>query len=156
MAMRSYRVIALSQEAAAAVRARRVSPFGAHPTYVEVAKGYGPCRLCLRTFTVGVDRRILLTYDPFAGTESLPLPGPVFIHEEECERYREDAGFPDDLRTHALTLNAYARGRRLTAVEYVRGGNVDETITRLLARPDVDYIHVRDTTAGCFDCRIER
>ena len=154
--MGSYRVIALSQETAAAVRARHVSPFAAQPTHVEVAKGHGPCRLCLRTFTVGVDRRILLTYDAFAGTESLPLPGPVFIHEDECERYQEDAGFPDDLREHALTLNAYARGRRLMAVEYVRGGNVDETITRLLARPDVDYIHVRDTTAGCFDCRIER
>jgi hypothetical protein len=29
-------------------------------------------------------------------------------------------------------------------------------LERLLARPDVDYIHVRDTEAGCFDCRIER
>ena len=154
--MSSYRVIALSPDTAAAVRSTRVSPFAAHPTHVEVARGYGPCRLCLRTFQVGVDRRILFTYDPFAGVETLPLPGPVFIHEEDCEPYGENQGFPEDIRRHALTLNAYGRGRCLVAVEYVRDGKVDPAIAGLLALPDVDYIHVRDTEAGCFDCRIER
>ena len=42
------------------------------------------------------------------------------------------------------------------AQEYVEGGNVDETIDRLLGRGDVDYIHVRSTTAGCYTFRIER
>ena len=26
----------------------------------------------------------------------------------------------------------------------------------LLARDDVDYLHVRDTQAGCYDLRVER
>jgi hypothetical protein len=80
----------------------------------------------------------------------------VFIHEDECSRYPEDGGFPEDLRSHPLTLNAYARGRRLSAQEYVDDGAVEPVIDRLLARPDVDYIHVRDTQAGCYDLRIER
>jgi hypothetical protein len=99
------------------------------------------------------------TYDAFADTETLPLPGPVFIHEESCTRYPEDGGFPDELRAHALTLEAYGRGRQLRAVERVGDGapgRVEESIERLLARPDVDYTHVRDTAAGCYDCRIER
>jgi Protein of unknown function (DUF1203) len=29
-------------------------------------------------------------------------------------------------------------------------------VRHLLERPDVDYIEVRDQTAGCFDFRIER
>jgi hypothetical protein len=62
---------------------------------------------------VGADRRILFTYDPFAGTEPFPLPGPVFIHESACEGYPEGAGLPEDLRSHALTLTAYRRGRLL-------------------------------------------
>jgi hypothetical protein len=99
---------------------------------------------------------VLFTYDAFSGTESLPLPGPVFIHEEPCTRYAEDRGFPDDMRSHPLTFNAYGRGRRLRVQEYVDDGRVEPTIERLLARPDVDYIHVRDTDAGCFDFRIER
>ena len=62
---------------------------------------------------------------------------------------------PPDLRRHAVTLEAYGRGRRLRAQEHVTG-DVEPVLEQLLARPDVDYIHVRDTGAGCYDCRIER
>ena len=154
--MSNYRVLAMPEAIAAAVRSTRISPFSSHPTFADVARGYGPCRLCLRTFQVGKERRILLTYDPFAGREDLPLPGPVFIHEEACVRFPEDGGFPDGLRAHTLTLNAYGRGRRLHAQEYVADGRVEPVIERLLARPEVDYIHVRDTNAGCYDLCIER
>ena len=154
--MPDYRVVAISSEIADAVRTTGRSPRYGHPTHAEVATGYGPCRHCLRTFAVGADRRILFTYDPFGDTETLPLPGPVFIHEDSCERYADDAGFPADMRSHALTFNAYARGRLLRAQDYVADGCVESVIERLLARADVDYIHVRDTSAGCFDFRIER
>ena len=154
--MPPFRVIAIQSDVADAVRSTKKSPGYGHPAHAELATGYGPCRHCLRTFEVGRERRLLFTYDAFNGTESLPLPGPVFIHEAPCERYAEDAGFPEDLRPHALTLNAYGRGRHVRAQEYVADGNVEPVVQRLLARPDVDYIHVRDTRAGCFDFGIER
>lgn len=132
------------------------SPRYGHPAHSEIAEGYGPCRHCLRTFRVGEERRILFTYDAFDNLEPLPLPGPVFVHAEACERFAEDGGFPQGLRAHPLTFNGYARGRRLMVQEYVADGEVEPVIQRLLARPDVDYIHVRDTEAGCYDLRIER
>jgi len=155
-AMTPYRVVAIPQAVADSVRTTRSSPGYGHPAHAEVATGYGPCRLCLRDFRVGEERRILFTYDPFAGSEALPLPGPVFIHEAPCRRHGEDAGFPEDLRGRPLTLNAYARGRRLLAQEYLGDGGAEAGIESLLARPEVDYIHVRDTRAGCYDLRIER
>jgi hypothetical protein len=151
-----FKVIAIPTDVADAVRTRGTSPGYGHPAHAEVATGRGPCRHCLRTFAIGRDRRVLFTYDAFSGTESLPLPGPVFVHEAPCERYAEDAGFPADVRSHPLTFNAYGRGRRLRAQEYVADGDVEPVIERLLARSDVDYIHVRDTHAGCFDFAIER
>lgn len=154
--MHAYRVIALDQKVADGVRATGRSPFSSHPTYTEIARGHGPCRLCLRAFTVGQDRRILFTLDPFAGLEPEPLPGPVFIHETDCRRHSEDAGFPTDIRSRTLTLQAYGQERRLVAEERTRNGDVDQVIERLLARGDVSYIHVRDTEAGCYDFRIER
>jgi hypothetical protein len=33
---------------------------------------------------------------------------------------------------------------------------VGPVLDRLLDRADVDYVHVRDTSAGCYDLRIER
>ena len=155
--MAEYRVVGVSAETAAKVRRTGKSPGYGHPVHSEVATGYGPCRLCLRDFQIGADRRLLFTYDPFFRQEPYPLPGPVFIHESECPPFPEDGGFPRDLRSHDLTLDAYARGRRLIAEEHVAGGGkVDELVASLLARPEVDYIHVRDTQAGCFDFRIER
>jgi len=97
-----FRVVAIPDEVAESVRTNRVAPIYGHPTHIEVAKGYGPCRLCLRTFRVGADRRVLFTYDSFHGKEKLPLPATLFD------------------------------------------------------RANVDYIHVRDTDAGCFDFAIER
>jgi Protein of unknown function (DUF1203) len=154
--MQFYRVVAVGDRIANAVRKTLRSPGYGHPAHTEVATGYGPCRQCLRTFTVGRDRRILFTYDPFYEKEKLPLPRPVFIHETNCERYQEDRGFPLDMLSHRLTFNAYARGRRLVAQSYVSNGVVEPELQRLLQDRDVAYIHVRDTDAGCYDFCIER
>ena len=155
--MAEYRVVAISNETAEKVRKTRKSPGYGHPVLSEIATGYGPCRLCLRDFAVGADRRLLFTHDPFYTFEAFPLPGPVFIHEIPCNRYPDDGGFPEDLRSHKLTLAAYRQGRKLLREERVDGGGmVDEAVAHLLARPVVDYIHVSDTQAGCYDFRIER
>lgn len=151
-----YRVVAIDDRTADSVRTSGLSPRYGHPVHADVATGYGPCRQCLHTFAVGSERRILFTYDAFEASEELPLPGPVFIHEERCERYPEAAGFPPDLIHHRLTLNAYARGPRLLAQKYVADGRVESALQQLLGDQTVDYIHVRDTKAGCYDFRIER
>jgi hypothetical protein len=152
----SFRVAAIPTKVAGLVRSSMRSPGYGHPAHVELATGHGPCRHCLRDFQVGRERRILFTYDPFYGFESLPLPGPIFIHTEPCERYSDTGGFPEDIRSHRLTFAAYGSGRRLLAEEYVENGEAEPLISKLLERSDVKFIHVRDTEAGCYDFRIER
>ena len=154
--MIAIRVVAIPTEIADAVRSAHKDPRYGHPAHTAIAAEGAPCRHCLQIIAAGAERATLFTYDAFEGIESLPLPGPVYIHAESCERYRDDAGFPAQLRDSPRTLNAYAIGRHLVAVEYVRNGNVDAGIEKLFARPDVDYIHVRSTTAGCYTFRIER
>ena len=154
--MLPIRIVAISTEIAASVRATMCAPVYGHPAHTEVGTDAAPCRHCLRLIAAGVDRRILFTYDRFGDVESLPLPGPVFIHAEACQRYAENAGFPEELRSSPRTLEAYARGRRLLAREYVTDGKMEKVIEQFFARPDVDYIHVNSTTAGCYTFRIER
>lgn len=152
----SFRVVAIPTKVADLVRSSLCSPGYGHPAHVELAAGYGPCRHCLHTFRVGEEKRILFTYDPFHEIDSVPLPGPIFVHAESCERYAELAGFPEDLRAHGLTLAAYGTERRLREEKHVRDGHVEPVLDQLLARSDVQYVHVRDLEAGCYDCRIER
>jgi hypothetical protein len=154
--MLPIRIVAIPAEIADAVRATLRAPVYGFPAHAEAATDAAPCRHCLRAFAVGRDRRILFTYDRFTGIESLPQPGPVYVHAETCERYSEDAGFPEELRGSPRTVEAYARGRRLLAQEYVADGKFEPVIEKLFARPDVDYLQVNSTTAGCFTFRIER
>jgi hypothetical protein len=157
MGMHAYRVIAMDEDVAADVRTSRVAPDYPHPAHAEIAADPAPCRVCLHRFEPGAERRLLFTYDPFRDTVDLPLPGPIFIHEDGCARYDAGAGFPPALRESRLTFNAYGADRALVARERTEGAaEVDAAIERLLADDGVDYLHVRSTTAGCFLCRLER
>lgn len=91
------RIVAIPTEVAEQVRKTMRAPFHGFPAHAEVATDRAPCRHCLRTFAVGKERRILFTYDRFQGVESLPQPGPVYVHENSCSRYEGDSGFPEEL-----------------------------------------------------------
>lgn len=152
--MVEYRVVALSQHTADRVRKTRASPGYGHPAHVEMATGYGPCRLCLRVFREGEEERLLFTYNPFPKGAGLPCPGPVFVHEAPCPRY-EGPGFPPGLFGLPLTLEGYDEtGSTLLRAEV--SGDPEDAVQEVLARPQVAHVHIRNTKAGCFIGRIER
>jgi hypothetical protein len=150
-----YRVIPISRDSANEVRRNMVSPFGKLPASSSVATGYGPCRSCLKTFRQGEEERIYITYDPFAGVSKLPLPGPVFIHTEECAEYKGEI-FPTNLLSIPLIFEGYGDGSRLAASERIDAKRFNEQIADILAKPNVNFNHLRNGEAGCFITRIER
>ncbi len=141
---------ALADEARATLR----SPQYGHPAHREPARGYGPCRLCLRTFAVGEEDRLLFTYQPFAEPGSLPAPGPVFIHADGCERY-DGLEYPPDLRVLPTVVEGYTRGGKLVAQEWVNGEGPEVVVRRVLEETPADYAHLRNAEAGCFMARVE-
>ena len=153
--MQNVRILAIETEIAQQVRATLKAPVYGFPAHLEVAEDAAPCRHCLRTIAPK-ERRILFTYDRFTGKESLPQPGPVYIHADGCPRYPESAGFPEELRGSPRTVEAYALGRRLKGQEYVADGRFEPIIEKLFADRDVDYLQINSITAGCFTFRIER
>jgi Protein of unknown function (DUF1203) len=153
--MQNIRIVAIETEIAEQVRTTRKAPVYGFPAHLEVAEDVAPCRHCLRTIAPK-DRRILFTYDRFTSKESLPQPGPVYIHADGCQRYPENGGFPEELRGSPRTVEAYARGRKLKAQAYVSDGGFEPIIEKLFADRDVDYLQINSTTAGCFTFRIER
>jgi Protein of unknown function (DUF1203) len=153
--MQKVRIVAIATEVAQHVRTTLKAPVYGFPAHLEVAEDDAPCRHCLRTIAAK-ERRILFTYDCFTGKETLPQPGPVYIHADGCQRYPETGGFPEELRNSPRTVEAYAPGRKLKAQEYVADGRYEPVIEKLLADHDVDYLQINSTTAGCFTFRIER
>jgi hypothetical protein len=150
-----FRIAGIPSDLAAEVRQTLRSPQYGHPAHRETATGYGPCRLCLRTFEVGVDERILFTYQPFRDPASVPAPGPVFVHASACERY-DDAALPADFRPLPLLFEAYGQGGVLLGQERVRDERPEEVLERLFAATEAGYLHIRNAEAGCFMARVDR
>lgn len=149
------RIQGIDSSLADEVRVSMRAPEYGHPAHRSVAQGYGPCRLCLRTFEVGRDERILFTYQPFREPDGLPSPGPVFIHAEACERY-DASVLPPDLRALPLVFEAYSAGGHLVTQKRVGTHGNEEMLLRLFERTGADYVHIRNGEAGCFIARVER
>ena len=153
--MTPIRTVPLPGTLAEAARASRRSPQYGHPAFAELASGHGPCRACLRPFRVGEDRRLLFTYDPFDGLDPLPLPGPIYIHEDPCPPW-DGEGFPPALAALPFLLEAWSPARERLRHTRAAGSDVAEAGARLLALPDVAYVHVRHAQAGCYVARLDR
>jgi hypothetical protein len=153
--MTAIAVTGIPEDVARHVRDRGTDPIWGHAAVTQPATGFGPCRLCLRTFREGEGLRILFTHDTYAGVSEFPQPGPVFIHADACDPY-DGNGFPPTLRELELTFEAVAAGPRVIQLERTTGADAERALTHLLELPDVDYVNVRNTEAGCFVARVER
>lgn len=154
--MTKIRVIALPTETVKRVLETKNSPGYGHPAHTEIAKGHGPCRHCLRLFRVGEEKRTLFTCNPFYGLGTVPAPGPVFIHAELCERFAEEAGYPQELVSYSVVLDGYDREQRLMTQRRATAGEQEAVIAEIFKDISVSYVMVRDGEAGCFDFRVER
>ena len=151
----SYKIIGIPENIAQKVRETMKSPQYGHPAFSEIARGYGPCRLCLKIFDEGNEERILFTYNAFEGLSSLPLPSPIFVHKDKCERF-EAGEFPKDLRNLPIALEGFGKESWLILREKVDERNIETQIKQIFESVNVEYIHLRNTEAGCFIARVER
>ena len=150
----SFVVRGVPQEIADEVRRTRVAPGYGHPAHQELARGTGPCRCCLRTFTPGREERLLFTYRP-PSDDALTAPGPVFIHAEHCQAWSGE-GFPEGLRELPLAFEARAAGSRVLGLSADGGRNAEQQIANLFGADAAGWLYLRHAEAGCFIARIDR
>ena len=147
-------------EYARKIRETRQDAFG-HEVIEMVAKGKGPCRVSLKPFTIGVDKRLLLSHSPFEIDNAFNQPGPIFIHAEEVQPYADIHRFPPEIKADKanfpLSLIGYSKSQKMVFTKLVGDADVDELIPQLFeANPFIDYLHARNAEACCYICRIER
>ncbi len=128
------------------------------PPERAVSDGDGvPCRHCLRDVPAGREM-LILAHRPFAGRHAYAETGPIFLCADACAPWK-GPGLPPILATSpAYMLRGYSAGERIV---YGTGGVVPagEIVARaaaLLARAEVEEVHVRSAANGCFQCRIAR
>lgn len=127
------------------------------PALVRVAEGMAnPCRHCLGLIAEG-DEKLVLAYRPFDSVQPYAESGPIFLHQDVCQRY--DAGavpawfdFLDPAVVRGYGPDDWIR---YDTGDVVRGPEITARCQAILADPTVAYVHVR-SKYNCFQCRVDR
>ena len=155
--MSNFKVVPIPDSIALSIREKRLDDFG-HRLSVSIAteNDSGPCRSCLTVFRPG-EGRLLFSYAPNDYDHPYNEVGPIYIHEKDCRPYAEHDEFPRELRTRRpLVLRCYADDGMMVGGELVGDRPVEEVIESLFSDTDVEYLHARTATVGCYIARIER
>lgn len=158
--MNKFKIVPLTADYAKRIRETRKDDFG-HEVIEQVAKGRGPCRVSLKPFTVGEDKRLLLAHSPFEIDNAFNQPGPIFIHAGEVEAYKDIYRFPPEIKADKenfpLSLIGYSQSQKMVFTKLVGDADVDELLPEIFeSNPHIAYLHARNAEACCYICRIER
>ncbi len=120
--------------------------------------GGWPLRCCLGFSNVG-DEIALIAWSPFEWTGVYAETGPVFVHTSPCSGPATTDELPAELDGRPMVLRPYTHDRRIAyhRVAHVpEGESLGQRVTELLAHEDVDFVHGRNVTGGCFSFEARR
>lgn len=115
------------------------------------ADGGNPLRCCLRETRPG-EEVLLIAYTPPGTAGAYAERGPVFIHADPCPGYLTPGRYPPELSHRQQVVRAYDRqGRIADGILVADGDHALPVIRDLLARPDVELVHLRNVGYGCYN-----
>jgi hypothetical protein len=80
----------------------------------------------------------------------------IFVREGAADTYAEVGQVSEVMRVRLLSLRAYDADGMMIDADVIEGTQVEPVIERLLANPEVSYIHAHNAKQGCYSGRIER
>jgi Protein of unknown function (DUF1203) len=155
-----FNVLPIKPELARAIRETMIDQEG-HRLVVSVARenSYGPCRSCLKQFVAG-DRRILFSYSPNAVGHPYNETGPIYIHADECEPYRQQNVFPTEVENgrikFPLAFRVYNEDGVMIDAVLRNVMDASRTIESIFENSKVAFLHVRNAQFGCFVAHVDR
>lgn len=115
-----------------------------------------PCRITLQDAAVG-QTLLLLNYEHQSADTPYRSSHAIFVSEAAQETAVVFDVLPQCLavRPH-ISLRAFDAAGMMTAAELSPGAELAPVIERLLADPQVAYLHAHNAGRGCFAARIDR
>ena len=104
---------------------------------------------------------MLFCHSPFAINNAFDQPGPVFIHTDEVEEYKDIYNFPAEIKADKvnfpLTLIGYNSSQLMVFTQMVGDADIDLVINEIFENhPGIEFLHARNAEACCYICKIER
>jgi hypothetical protein len=114
-----------------------------------------PCRHCLGLIAEG-EKMLLLGYRPFEQLQPYAETGPIFLHQDECERY-DNERFPawfDHFDPAIIRGYNEKHFIRYDTGKAVAGKELSAACQNILCDESVAYVHIR-SKFNCFQCRVD-
>lgn len=80
----------------------------------------------------------------------------IFVREQAGQAFDAVDTVPDALRRRLLSLRAFDAAGLMVDADITDGTAIEALIERLLAQPEVDYIHAHFARRGCYAALIRR
>lgn len=80
----------------------------------------------------------------------------IFIREGATQAFDAVNQVPEVMRIRLLSLRAFSEEGMMVDADVVEGLVIEPLIERMLANPEVSYIHVHNARQGCYSGRIDR
>jgi hypothetical protein len=115
-----------------------------------------PCRFTLRQSPPG-EELILMSYSPFRGGHPYAEVGPIFIRKngDADTGYADPHRWPPEIDPVNRVFRCYDADERIVDAR-VGTSQPEALIAELFANAQVQTIHVRSLTYGCYTFKIER
>ena len=114
-----------------------------------------PCRVSLRDAQPG-ERALLLNYEHQDADTPYRSRYAIFVTAGAQQASLEPGELPPVFHGRPLAVRAFSGAGMLLEAGMGLGAEVKPVIERLLAMPDVAYLHVHNAMHGCYSARVDR
>ncbi len=150
---KTFRIVPLPTEVAEAAREAATRGQTDHHIVLADSPSSAPCRHCLRWAVPG-ETMILFPYQSIPVGRPYAESGPIFVHQEPCERYLAVGVYPEVFR-EGRVVRGYNAQSEIIAAE-VPGDDPESKIEAMFVNPEISFLHVRSMTHGCYTMKVER
>jgi hypothetical protein len=147
-------VVALATEVAEAARTAARSGAPDHRIVTADSPTGYPCRHCLHWAKSG-ERMVLFPFASIPPGHPYSESGPIFVHENPCERYQADDEYPAEFRSGRV-FRAYNSDFDMIDAQLVNGSEPETVVEKLLQNPETAFVDARSVSRGCYTFRMER
>ena len=131
-----------------------LAALGAVRMSVNVKPGF-PCRVSLADAEIG-ESVLLVNYEHLSVDSPYRSTHAVFVRESVAQAEPFDNVVPESLRLRLLSVRAFDERGMMVNADVVHGSEADAALERLLANPEVAYLHLHNAKPGCYAARVDR
>ena len=123
--------------------------------FVADKKSCYPCRVSLQDAEIG-DTVLAIHYEHHPAQGPYRSGGPIFIRKDAKTAKLGPNEIPKMLRPRLLSIRGYSSKALMLEGDTVAGEEIESVLENQFRNSAVDYIHIHNAGAGCFNCEVKK